>query len=164
MSLLANTLCVGNLIIHHAFRQQICGCRRKHIHLADNGIAEPLAYKRLDVGIAGRMEGKTALWNEFCADNRMPIYAQSGIYCQPGADVLTEINVCAHLVAMLLLYQVAISILYQISLSLGNFILVPCTTSEVLPVESDGNGISLEEAGTLIPSDAGNVIVVQVKV
>ena len=31
---------------------------------------------------------------------------------QPFADVLTEVDVGSHLVAMLLLYQVAISILY----------------------------------------------------
>ena len=104
----------------------MCVGRREHVHLFDDRVAESLAGECLDVGVRAEVEGESCLWNKFCSDDRVVVYAQSCIEGEPVRDVLSEVSIGCNLISMLTLDDVAFAVFGQLGLCACCLVCVPC--------------------------------------
>ena len=102
MSSTFDTLCEGQLVVHHALWLQICSGWWKHIHLTDDRVAETFAHQCLEVRAGGKVEGEAYLWHEFCTDDGMMVNTETSIGGEPRGDALTEVEISSHFVSVLL--------------------------------------------------------------
>ena len=107
----------------------------------------------MEFGLGRKVEDEAALGHELRSGLRMMVYARSGVEGEPVGCVLTDVEVAG---------QVVFGAVGQVGFAARGDDAVPGVPAEVLPIGTEGNGISFKETIALINRHACLEVVVQV--
>ena len=143
---------IRELVVPHPLGIEVGIRHAPHKHLADERIAEAFARRELDFSFAQEVEGEAGLGDPFRPDVRVVVGTDAGVERQPGADILTEIDVARDFVLRIVDDVGALTALCPRN------IFVPSLAPEAVPVEAHGEAVAGEQGRTLIPREAHHVV------